>query len=452
MNPNTNLCVTIGDVVANKYRVDAIIGSGGMAFVVAASHLELEQRFALKFLSAPFADRPEFVERFTREAKAACRLRSEHIARVHDVGMHDGTPFLVMEHLTGRDLGTLLAETGPLAVADAALYIIQACEALATAHNSGITHRDVKPENLFLVEEDGIPHVKLLDFGISKIEGPTSRTTGDLSMGTPTYMAPEQIRSTASADARSDQWSLGVVLYELLAGAPPFMAPAVNELCAAVLEQAPPRLDEVLPEIPAGLADVVARCLAKDPDARHRDVAALAEALLPYAHARAALPAERATRLITGVSSGPLSLRPPAAVTLASSVGSPTIPLSRRASRRMRKAALAVAGVAAIAAGAIALARSHDSPSSITIATTTAGAPDTSVGLDSFRVRTMTTPTVAKAAVPPPTAALVRRPVVNARVGAPSSTSSVVTSPSAPPSNAASGATGATKPVVELGY
>jgi serine/threonine protein kinase len=451
MNGPTDLCVSIGDVVANKYRVDAIIGSGGMAVVVAAWHLELEQRFALKFLSAPFAERPEFVERFTREAKAACRLRSEHIARVHDVGMHAGTPFLVMEHLAGRDLGTVLAENGPLSVEEATLYVIQACEALATAHNNGITHRDVKPDNLFRVEEDGFAHVKLLDFGISKMEGPVSRTTGDLSMGTPTYMAPEQIRSTASADARSDQWSLGVVLYELLAGAPPFMAPTVNEVCAAVLEHTPARLDEVHPEIPAGLADVIARCLAKDPDARHRDVAALAEALLPYAPSRAAVAAERAARILTGVSSGPLMRQPSAAVTMATS-GPTIVPLVRRAPRRRPKALLALAAAALVGAGVV-VARTNDSPPPITSAKTAATTTDTAVGVDSFRVRTMTTPTIAKAPVPPTNAAFVRRPAASARGAMPSGTPSTGAAPSAGAAGAGASATSsASKPVVELGY
>ena len=303
-----------GEVIDGKYRVENVIGVGGMATVVAARHLGLDERFALKFLAESFAKRPDFVERFMREAKAACRLRSEHVARVHDVGMYRGKPYLVMEHLTGRDLATALSDTGTLAVEEAVEYAIQACEALATAHASGVIHRDIKPENLFRVEEDGLPHVKLLDFGISKVVlagDDLSRLTGNLSMGTPSYMAPEQIRSTAAADERSDQWSLGVVLYELLAGAPPFMAATVNELCAAVLEEEAAPLDEIHPVIPRGLAAVVARTMEKDPARRFTDIAELAEALLPYAPARAVANAERARRILSGVSSGLSRITPP---------------------------------------------------------------------------------------------------------------------------------------------
>jgi eukaryotic-like serine/threonine-protein kinase len=453
MTAETELCVSIGDVVAGKYRVDGVIGVGGMAFVVAASHLELEQRFALKFLSARFAAQPEFVERFTREAKAACRLRSEHIARVHDVGIHRGTPFLVMEHLVGSDLANVLAEGGPLPTEEAVEYAIQACEALATAHNSGVVHRDVKPENLFRVDEDGIPHVKLLDFGISKIEGPLPRQTGELSMGTPTYMAPEQVRSTASADARSDQWSLGVVLYELLAGAPPFMAPSVGELCAAVLEQTPARLDEIHPEIPAPLAEVVARCLEKNPDARHRDVAALAEALLPWAPTRAVAAAERAARVLSGVASGnPLSRSTPPVVAVSASVASRTGPPAPR--RPMPRGLLVLAGAAAIAAAAVAisarsttvaaprpaLAAVSDPPAAIVV---DVAAAETSVAVDPFRV--------AKAGgAPKPAVVLARHPVATARSASPMANVSSVATSAAPSIAPTATVSAATK--IELGY
>jgi serine/threonine-protein kinase len=294
--------VSVGDVVSGKYRVEQVLGVGGMAFVLSAKHVELEERFALKFLDPAFVDDEAIIERFTREAKAACRIRSEHVARVYDVGMHEGSPFIVMEHLEGRDLATILAENGPLPIEDAVEYAMQTCEALAAAHRLGIVHRDIKPENLFLVEHDGLPMIKVLDFGISKTvlagDGPISTLTGDLSLGTPCYMSPEQIRSTATADARSDLWSLGVVLYELLTGAEAFRAASVPEVCAAVLEREPEPIRNLRPEVPPELAAVVERCLAKDPDHRFADVAELAVALLPFGPARALVNAERASSLM----------------------------------------------------------------------------------------------------------------------------------------------------------
>jgi serine/threonine-protein kinase len=293
--------VCAGEIVAGKYRVERILGVGGMAFVLSAVHVDLLERFALKFLNKELLRRAGTIERFTREARAACRIRNEHVARVHDVGTHEGVPFLVMEHLEGRDLGTILGETGALRVDDAVEYTMQACEALAAAHAHGIVHRDIKPENLFLVEHEGLPSIKLLDFGISKValtDDGRSNLTGRLTLGTPRYMAPEQIRSTASADARSDLWSLGVVLYELLAGTEAFRADDAAEVCAAVLEQEPVPLLELCPTIPEGLADVVARCMRKDPAQRFANVAELAVALLPFAPTRALVSAERSSSLM----------------------------------------------------------------------------------------------------------------------------------------------------------
>ena len=294
--------VGVGEVVAGKYRVEQVLGYGGMAFVLSAKHVHLDEHFALKFLNKEFLAQSAVVERFTREAKAACKIRSEHVARVYDVGLHEGAPFLVMEHLTGRDLAAVVAQDGALEIADAAEYAMQACVALAVAHSHGIVHRDIKPENLFLVEHEGMPVIKLLDFGISKIAltgaDPGARLTGQLTLGTPCYMSPEQIRSTASADARSDQWSLGVVLYEMLAGSEAFQAETVTEVCAAVLEREPRPLAELRPELPQALIDVVSRCMAKDAAQRFADVAELAAALLPFAPSRALVSVERASSIM----------------------------------------------------------------------------------------------------------------------------------------------------------
>ena len=290
--------VAVGDVVAGKYLVESVLGSGGMAFVLSARHIELDEQFALKFLSRELVSDPVVVERFMREARAACRIRSEHVARAYDVGTHDGAPFMVMEHLRGRDLSAAL-EAGPLAVHDAVEYTLQACEALAAAHAIGVIHRDIKPENLFLVagRQRGTRCVKLLDFGISKVAltgaAEATRLTGYLSIGTPSYMSPEQIRSSASADAQSDVWSLGVVLYELLTGTPPFAGETVTEVCAAVLEDAPCLVDVLRPEVPRELADVVARAMEKDRTRRYASMAELASALAAFASPHAQAEVER---------------------------------------------------------------------------------------------------------------------------------------------------------------
>jgi serine/threonine-protein kinase len=286
-------------VVANKYRIERVLGVGGVGFVVAATHVELGGLFALKFLKRRFLHDKTIGERFTREARAACQIVSDYVARVYDVGSHDGAPFIVMEHLVGRDLSVVLADRDALGYRESAEYAVQACVALAAAHAKGIVHRDIKPENLFVVDELGSPTIKLLDFGISKFAlAPAPRPSGDEwhgeepltgahTCGTPDYMSPEQIRSTANVDGRSDIWSLGMVLYELVASEPAFQGRSVADLCAAILEREPRRLDEVCPDVPAGFADVVARCLQKDPARRFATAADLAVALLPFAPPRA---------------------------------------------------------------------------------------------------------------------------------------------------------------------
>jgi eukaryotic-like serine/threonine-protein kinase len=299
--------VSPGEIIAEKYRVEEVLGVGGMAFVVAVTHVELGERFALKFLNRDLLGEKNIVDRFTQEAKAACRIRSEHVARVYDVGTHYGAPFFVMEHLEGRDLAMVLAHSDRkgLPIGQAVEWVMQACDALAVAHHHGIIHRDIKPENLFLVEHGGLPSIKLLDFGISKLSlasgvtsGVDARLTGHFSLGTPSYMSPEQIRSASSADTRSDLWSLGVVLYELLVGYEPFRAPSVPELCAAVAGDEPKRVCELRPEVPRELSDVVHKCLQKDPDDRFAHVAELAMALLPFAPSRALVSAERSSELM----------------------------------------------------------------------------------------------------------------------------------------------------------
>jgi serine/threonine protein kinase len=276
-----------GDILDGKYRVERVLGIGGMGVVVAARHLQLDQRVALKFVLPTAMESTEAVERFAREARAAVRLRSEHVARVLDVGtLPGGAPYMVMEYLDGRDLAEVIEQRGPLPAADAAYFVMQACEAIAEAHALGIVHRDLKPRNLFVTTRiDGQPLVKVLDFGISKATAAPG-SAGDLSltrttsiMGSPNYMSPEQLRSSKLVDARTDVWALGIILYEALTGRVPFEAETVTQLCAMVLQDAPRPLEEQRADLPPGLSAVVMGCLEKDPARRTPSVSALARAL-----------------------------------------------------------------------------------------------------------------------------------------------------------------------------
>ncbi|MBX3207434.1 MAG: protein kinase [Labilithrix sp.] len=288
---NATAPVKEGDVLAAKYRIEGVIGVGGMGVVVSAMHLELEQRVALKFLLPQAATNDELVGRFVREARASVKLKGTHVAKVLDVGrMDDGRAYIVMEYLDGRDLGAeLKASTEPFAIEDAVSWILQACEGLAEAHALGIVHRDLKPGNLFLTRGlDGRSLVKVLDFGISKSINPNSSdmlslTKTEMLLGSPLYMAPEQMRSSKYVDERSDIWALGAIAYELLARRVPFEADTLLDLCFKVAQEGCRAVHEVRPEIPLELSDVVMRCLEKDPQARWLDIGELATALEPFA-------------------------------------------------------------------------------------------------------------------------------------------------------------------------
>jgi eukaryotic-like serine/threonine-protein kinase len=297
-----SLPVEPGDLVADKYRIELVLGRGGMGVVFAATHIQLEQRVAIKFL-VEGASLPEMRERFAREARAASKIRSEHVARVLDVGaLEGGTPYTVMEYLAGEDLSKALRSRGALPVAEAVGYVLQACEALAEAHVAGIVHRDIKPANMFLAQRaDGSIALKLLDFGISKVTTPGAHgvvTQGTAVMGSPTYMPPEQLRSARDVDARGDLWSLGATLFELVAGRPPFRGETLTELCARIIESPAPDLESFLPDAPPGLTAVLHRCLAKDPANRFANVAEVAAALEPFGPIDARVSVERAARVL----------------------------------------------------------------------------------------------------------------------------------------------------------
>jgi serine/threonine-protein kinase len=277
----------VGDILGGKYRIDHVLGRGGMGIVFAATHLELEQKVAVKCLLAAALWSPEIVERFAREAKAAARVQGEHVARVIDVGrFEDGTPFMVMEHLAGRDLAREIEARGALPVQEAIHYVLQASEAIARAHQVQIVHRDLKPANLFLAETPGRrPSVKVLDFGISKVIGATSSplTATSTLLGTPHYMSPEQLRSSKMVDFRCDVWALGVILYELIVGERPFGGDATAEIMLNVVENRPVPPREKRADIPPGVEEAILRCMSTSPDDRYGSVAELAVALQPFA-------------------------------------------------------------------------------------------------------------------------------------------------------------------------
>jgi len=305
-----------GEVLADKYVVERVIGIGGIAIVLAARHVELDETVAIKVLQPAMQARTETLQRFAREAKAAVRIKSEHAARVFDVGVAPGRgPFLVMEYLEGHDLAGHLAVSGPLPIKRAAEYVIQACEALAVAHANGIVHRDIKPENMFLARRaDGTEVLKVLDFGISKtaltssVFGVATDTlkTQELMMGTPVYMSPEQIRETAAVDHRTDIWSLGASLYELVTGELAFPGETITKICAHIIEGEPAPMTRWRADVPLGLQAIVSRCLAKNVDDRFQNVAELAAAMLPYAPSRSRHLVERvsATLNAAGCASG----------------------------------------------------------------------------------------------------------------------------------------------------
>jgi serine/threonine-protein kinase len=292
-----------GDVIADKYRIEAVLGRGGMSVVYRATHLQLDQQVAIKILSAEALLLPEYVVRLKREARAVSRIRSEHVVRVHDIGAlpDGGVPYLVMECLSGLDLAAVLARRGPFPVPLAVDCILQACEALAEAHALGIIHRDLKPANLFLSEAvDGSPCVKVLDFGISRMStrhGLSALTDPGTVLGTPSYMAPEQMEAAETVDARSDIWALGTILYELLVGKPPYTGESLPQIFMKIMRSRTPKPSSVRAGIPSGIDSIVGRCLAIEPEDRFQTVADLAWALSTMGAPHGRDSAERISRV-----------------------------------------------------------------------------------------------------------------------------------------------------------
>jgi serine/threonine-protein kinase len=344
-----------GDTVAGKYRVEYVLGSGGMGVVVAARHLEMDQLVAVKFLLPEHAGKKDLVERFIREGRRAAKLRTEHVCRVLDVGrLAEGAPFIVMEHLEGFDLARYLRQRGPLPVREAVELVLQAAEAIAEAHALGIVHRDLKPHNLFLTTgPSGEPLVKVLDFGVAKAQEPGAHATrSEVTMGSPAYMPPEQARAARNAEPRSDQYALGVILYQLLTNRLPFESESVPLLYVDLLTSPPTPARKHRPELPVELEAILARTLQKEVTARYASLAELAAALAPFAGVRAQDSVEAIGRLLhrsversAPSDAGLVAPQPLADTVLASSDAPPTT----RTPRRWPWLVLAAGLIAAIA-------------------------------------------------------------------------------------------------------
>ena len=299
----------LGSVLDGRYRLVRDIAAGAMGRLVEAEHLVLGKAVAIKFvLSQPDA---RIRRRMVQEARAAQQLASEHIVRVFDVGIVGGAPYIVMELLEGTDLGQLVEGNGPLPVADAVDYVLQACVGLAEAHAVGVVHRDIKPSNLFLTRSAlGMPLVKVLDFGISKLgegvetaDGSAERTAESALLGSPYYMSPEQLRNPTRVDARSDVWSLAVTLFHLLSRAHPFEGETLNEVSAAIFTDPPKGLELLRDDVPSELEAAIEQALAKRPEERTQSMADFAASIAPFASKRGRLSAER-------VSAAPPSVTP----------------------------------------------------------------------------------------------------------------------------------------------
>ncbi len=278
-----------GDSIGGKYTIVRRIGEGGMAVVFEAVHVRLGQRLAIKVLRPEVHDLELVLARFEREARATAMLRSIHTARVIDVDtLANGLPYMVLEFLDGKDLDAELQAVGRFPIDEAVDVVLQVADAMAEAHEQGIVHRDLKPANLFVCRAGNRRVMKILDFGISRDENDSARITAvDSYFGTPSYASPEQLRDASKTDGRSDVWSLGVILFELLTGHTPFEGTPTQVIAKVVADPIPWPLD-LRPEIPRELARIIMRALQRDPAQRFKTMRQMAAALAPFGPARSA--------------------------------------------------------------------------------------------------------------------------------------------------------------------
>ena len=408
------------EVLAERYRIESLLGVGGMGAVLAATRLADGQPVAVKVLLPAAQANEEAVRRFVLEGRTCQRIRSTHIAKVHEVGTTaEGVPFLVMEHLKGLDLSEIITSRGTLTISEAVDYVTQACEAIAEAHVLGVVHRDLKPSNLFLTfGASGTPHVKVLDFGISKVtndEDLAVKTATSFSFGTPVYMSPEQVRSTTNVDARSDIWALAVILYELLAGVPPFEAESLPALSLKIAIDPPTPLRKYVPTIPADLELVILRCLEKDPARRLQNVLGLVRAIVPFGPPSAREVLAQIEKSSEGLGQSTIALRitdgvlaalPLSATTDAAwqTQGSVTSPAPGPSMRRFAFASIGAVCVLLGVVGGLLLSRANPPPATVAVPAAepaTSPAPPTTVATPPEAAPPFATATPAHDATPP---------------------------------------------------
>jgi serine/threonine-protein kinase len=351
-------------ILDGKLRLDRLLGAGGMGAVYLATHLALGHRVAVKVLGAEERRSPEALARFVQEAQAASRVANEHVVRVFDLGHSDeGEPYIVMELLEGEDLAQILERELRLPRARALHLVLQACVGVAAAHAAGLVHRDLKPANLFATwRPGGGALVKVLDFGLSKIQAPDAPglTRSSATFGTPLYMAPEQIMSVKRVDARCDQHALAMILFELLTGEPPYTGETSGAITVQIVTAPPPSARERGGDVPPGLDAAIRRALAKRPEDRFADLAAFAAAIAPFADrddarlvgavrdALARAPAPAAAAIASDdPSTIPLAVRPDSHAALSSSTSGARGVLGVRGLVGAAALALSVAGAAA---------------------------------------------------------------------------------------------------------
>ncbi len=451
-----------GDTIDGKYALVRVLGVGGMGVVFEAEHLRLKQRCAIKMLSPEMLLQVDIVRRFDREARASAVLKSPHVTRVTDVATTAaGLPYIVMELLSGRDLEGELESRRVLPFEEAVDYVLQACAAVAEAHAAGIIHRDLKPANMFLAVEQDRTLVKVLDFGISKMaeEDTKQLTSAGTTMGTAFYMSPEQLRSAGTVDARADIWSLGIILYELVCGSPPFVG-TTHQIAAGIVSEDAPDIAKRC-TLPPGLAAAIHKTLRRNADERFASASELAAALLPFAP-EGSLGQSVALQLARRESSPRLSMPSSPRLEARSAEGSTGVShevntfTRRDTSMRQRLITAAVLGVvlAAITVGVVML-RSRRTvepdPSKTAVATVASVAAVASVApvvaVASVAAEAPTPPSSAAASAAPAAASVTAAPVRSARPTAPAHSAAPVSARPTPAPRPSGAATATANPI-----